>query len=46
MPDYPKPPYRPQQQPMPGSANQMDPVPDHGENSYKGSEDRQERRRI
>jgi NAD(P)-dependent dehydrogenase (short-subunit alcohol dehydrogenase family) len=37
MPDYPKPPYPSQQQPMPGSTNQMDPVPDHGENSYKGS---------
>jgi NAD(P)-dependent dehydrogenase (short-subunit alcohol dehydrogenase family) len=37
MPDYPKPPYPNQQQPMPGSTNQMDPVPDHGENSYKGS---------
>ena len=37
MPDYPKPPYPAQQQPMPGSTQQMDPVPDHGENSYKGS---------
>ena len=37
MPDYPKRPYPAQQQPMPGSTNQMDPVPDHGENSYKGS---------
>jgi NAD(P)-dependent dehydrogenase (short-subunit alcohol dehydrogenase family) len=37
MPDYPKPPYPSQQQPMPGSTEQMDPVPDHGENSYKGS---------
>jgi len=37
MADYPKPPYPAQQQPMPGSTEQMDPVPDHGENSYKGS---------
>jgi len=37
MADYPKPPYPAQQQPMPGSTEQMDPVPDQGENSYKGS---------
>jgi len=37
MADFPKPPYPAQQQPMPGSTEQMDPVPDHGENSYKGS---------
>jgi len=34
---YPKPPFKPQQQPWPGLANKMDPVPDHGEKSYKGS---------
>ncbi|WP_410221195.1 SDR family oxidoreductase [Pedobacter sp.] len=34
---YPKPPFRPQSQPWPGLAGQMDPKPDHGENSYKGS---------
>ena len=34
---YPKPPYRKQSQPWPGLASQMDPRPDHGETSYKGS---------
>ena len=35
--DYPKPPYPSQKQPMPGSTAKMDPRPDHGEISYKGS---------
>jgi NAD(P)-dependent dehydrogenase (short-subunit alcohol dehydrogenase family) len=35
--EYPKPPYPSQKQPMPGSTAQMDPRPDHGETSYKGS---------
>lgn len=34
---YPKPPFKAQQQPWPGLAGKMDPVPDHGEKSYKGS---------
>lgn len=34
---YPRPPFKPQQQPFPGLARKMDPVPDHGEKSYKGS---------
>src|ERR1044071_10098144 len=34
---YPKPPFKPQQQPWPGLAAKMDPRPDHGETSYKGS---------
>jgi NAD(P)-dependent dehydrogenase (short-subunit alcohol dehydrogenase family) len=34
---YPKPPFRGQSQPFPGLASQMDPRPDHGETSYKGS---------
>ncbi|WP_158811098.1 SDR family oxidoreductase [Beijerinckia sp. L45] len=34
---YPKPPYKKQSQPWPGLANKMDPKPDHGETSYKGS---------
>jgi NAD(P)-dependent dehydrogenase (short-subunit alcohol dehydrogenase family) len=34
---YPKPPYPAQKQPMPGSTAKMDPRPDHGETSYKGS---------
>jgi NAD(P)-dependent dehydrogenase (short-subunit alcohol dehydrogenase family) len=37
MLDYPKPPYPAQRQPMPGSTAKMDPRPDHGETSYKGS---------
>src|ERR1700712_5605768 len=34
---YPKPPFKAQSQPWPGLASQMDPRPDHGETSYKGS---------
>lgn len=34
---YPRPPFKPQQQPFPGLASKMDPRPDHGEESYKGS---------
>jgi len=34
---YPKPPFKSQQQPWPGLARDMDPRPDHGEKSYKGS---------
>ena len=35
---YPQPPYKsPQNQPWPGLANKMDPKPDHGETSYRGS---------
>ncbi len=34
---YPKPPFKRQEQPWPGLASKMDPVPDHGEESYKGS---------
>ncbi len=34
---YPKPPFKSQSQPWPGLASQMDPKPDHGEKSYKGS---------
>ncbi len=33
----PKPPFPTQHQPMPGSTARMDPIPDHGEGSYKGS---------
>ena len=35
--EYPKPPFPSQKQPMPGSTGKMDPRPDHGEESYKGS---------
>lgn len=34
---YPKPPFATQQQSMPGQTARMDPRPDHGETSYKGS---------
>src|SRR5882757_5047646 len=34
---YPKPPYKKQSQPWPGLASKMDPPPDHGEQSYRGS---------
>lgn len=34
---YPKPPYKSQPQPWPGLQSKMDPVPDCGETSYKGS---------
>jgi NAD(P)-dependent dehydrogenase (short-subunit alcohol dehydrogenase family) len=34
---YPKPPFKGQSQPWPGLAGKMDPKPDHGETSYKGS---------
>ena len=34
---YPKPPFQKQKQPWPGLASKMEPPPDHGEESYKGS---------
>ena len=34
---YPRPPYKKQSQPWPGLASKMDPKPDHGETSYRGS---------
>ncbi|HEX4301476.1 MAG TPA: SDR family oxidoreductase [Rhizomicrobium sp.] len=34
---YPKPPFKKQKQPWPGLACEMEPPPDHGETSYKGS---------
>ncbi|CAO3408448.1 SDR family oxidoreductase [Azospirillum largimobile] len=34
---YPQPPFKGQSQPWPGLARDMDPPPDHGETSYKGS---------
>ena len=35
--DYPRPPFPAQKQPMPGSTDAMQPRPDHGETSYRGS---------
>lgn len=34
---YPQPPFKPQQQSGPGDIHEMDPKPDHGEQSYIGS---------
>ena len=34
---YPVPPYKKQSQPWPGLASRMDPLPDHGEKSYRGA---------
>ncbi|NNM74962.1 SDR family oxidoreductase [Enterovirga aerilata] len=34
---YPKPPFPKQEQPWPGLASRMNPRPDHGETSYRGS---------
>jgi NAD(P)-dependent dehydrogenase (short-subunit alcohol dehydrogenase family) len=34
---FPKPPFKRQTQPWPGLAGQMEPRPDHGEKSYRGS---------
>ncbi|HEY2213329.1 MAG TPA: SDR family oxidoreductase [Bradyrhizobium sp.] len=34
---FPKPPFKKQSQPWPGLASEMDPRPDHGEQSYRGS---------
>jgi hypothetical protein len=37
MNEHAKPPFPKQKQPMPGKTEDMDPVPDHGEKSYRGS---------
>ncbi|MFN7026531.1 MAG: SDR family oxidoreductase [Pseudorhizobium sp.] len=37
MSQYPKPPFPEKTQPMPGRTKDMDPIPDHGEESYRGS---------
>ncbi|WP_101341370.1 SDR family oxidoreductase [Cereibacter azotoformans] len=37
MTDHPKPPFPDQEQPMPGRTARLDPQPDHGETSYRGS---------
>jgi NAD(P)-dependent dehydrogenase (short-subunit alcohol dehydrogenase family) len=34
---FPRPPFQPQSQPFPGLASKMNPPPDHGETSYRGS---------
>ena len=43
---HPAPPFPDQPQPMPGLAGRMDPVPDHGEESYRGSGRLAERRAL
>ena len=35
--EYPNPPFKKQSQPWPGLCSEMDPRPDHGEDSYKGT---------
>jgi NAD(P)-dependent dehydrogenase (short-subunit alcohol dehydrogenase family) len=37
VPEFPKPPFQSQSQPWPGLASKMEPRPDHGETSYKGT---------
>jgi len=37
VPDFPKPPFPAQQQREPGNSDEMIPVPDYGEDTYKGS---------
>src|SRR5687768_3606965 len=37
VPDYPRPPFPEQRQEWPGLASRMEPRPDHGEKSYRGS---------
>lgn len=36
LPNYPKPPFKAQQQSFPGKTDKLDPRPDHGEESYVG----------
>ena len=36
LPNYPKPPFKAQQQSFPGKTDKLDPRPDHGEDSYVG----------
>ncbi len=43
---FPRPPYKKQSQPWPGLASKMDPRPDHGETSYRGSGRLQGRRAL
>ncbi len=43
---YPQPPFPKQQQEWPGLASEMDPVPDHGEETYRGSNRLEGRRAL
>src|SRR5690606_35449742 len=46
LPEYPKPPFKRQQQSFPGKTSRMDPRPDHGEGSYEGSAQLQGKRAL
>jgi NAD(P)-dependent dehydrogenase (short-subunit alcohol dehydrogenase family) len=43
---FPKPPFPPQQQSLPGSSNAMNPEPDYGEKSYRGSNRLQDKKAL
>src|SRR5690242_18619810 len=44
--DFPRPPFKPQRQPVPGSSSAMEPEPDYGESTYKGSGRLQDKKAI
>ncbi|MDX0565485.1 SDR family oxidoreductase [Sinorhizobium medicae] len=46
MERFPQPPFPHQKQEMPGTTDQMQPLPDHGENSYQGSGRLRDKRAI
>lgn len=46
MERFPQPPFPRQKQEMPGTTDQMQPLPDHGENSYQGSGRLKDKRAI
>jgi NAD(P)-dependent dehydrogenase (short-subunit alcohol dehydrogenase family) len=43
---FPKPPFPPQTQALPGTSRKMDPAPDYGEQSYRGSARLQDKKAI
>ena len=46
MKKHPEPPFAEQKQPMPGLTAKMKPVPDHGEDSYKGNNRLKDKRAV
>ena len=42
---FPKPPFKAQPQPIPGRSDKMDPQPDYGEATYRGSNKLKDKRR-
>lgn len=46
MEKFPHPPFPRQTQEMPGTTDRMQPLPDHGENSYQGSGRLKDKRAI